>query len=341
MLGLLLQGLLNGLCLLHIALLHDLAQGIAQRHGQIAQPTHVANATNGAAFGAPQKRGFIPLPQLQQRGAAPIVALIKIGQMATTGKLVPGACQLAIVAAVNAVADQGAQLGRNRAVMLDREVGNTPPRIQPIWCNDGLRRAGRDAGRALPAVTVVRERRRHRQRQVGKNFSQKKGRTRFAIQQQGVFAAPTLRAAASQFGLQHRSRIGKHAVAHAAHMLLDATGQLLQAGAHDLVVIAPPGIDRHHRFARLQQALLLALAPIGRRGGGQIVHARSYHPHRARYQLGRPGAFQPMRRHVVHIAMKALRQPRQQPRLGAAQVHIGHADAAKAQCRGLLPNRGQ
>lgn len=114
-LGVLLQGAGNGLHLRRIGLLRSDAQGIAQGHGQVAQPAHVADAAYGAAFGTLQKGGFIPLPQFQQPGAAQAVALIKIGQAAATRKFVPGADQLAIVAAVDAVAQQRAQLGRNGA----------------------------------------------------------------------------------------------------------------------------------------------------------------------------------------------------------------------------------
>ncbi len=40
---------------------------------------------------------------------------------------------------------------------------------------------------------------------------------------------------------------------------------------------------------------------------------------------------QAMRRHVVHVAVKALRQPGQQTRLGRGQIDAGHADLGESE----------
>jgi hypothetical protein len=42
------------------------AQGIAQGHGQVAQPALMADAADRAALGAAQKLGFVPGQQLHQ-----------------------------------------------------------------------------------------------------------------------------------------------------------------------------------------------------------------------------------------------------------------------------------
>ena len=269
------------------------------------------------------------------------MALIKIGQAAAAREFIPGADQLAIVAAVDAIAQQRAQLGRNGAGVLNRQVRDAAPRIQPVWRDDGSRGTSIHAGRAVAAVVAIGFWLRHGQRQIGKDFAQKEHGASLAVEQQGVLAAPALCAAAGQLSFEHGRGIGKHPIAHAPHMLLDPGSQLLQAGTQHLVVIAPTGINRYDCLARLQQALQFALAPIGRGGGGQVVHAGGNHPHCARHQLGRARALQAVRGHVVHIAMKTLRQPGQQPLFCAAQIHISHANAAKAQIRSGLPDGGQ
>ena len=53
---------------------------------------------------------------------------------------VPRARELAIVATVDAIADQRAQVFRNAAFELDRQVRNAPPRVELVGRDD---RAGR------------------------------------------------------------------------------------------------------------------------------------------------------------------------------------------------------
>lgn len=57
-----------------------------------------------------------------------------------------------LVAAVNAVADGGAEFHRDAAFVLDGEVGDAASRIHSVRGGDGLGRAGNDATRARPAV---------------------------------------------------------------------------------------------------------------------------------------------------------------------------------------------
>src|SRR5256885_3316395 len=60
-------------------------------------------------------------------------------------ELVPRTHQLAVVTAVDAIADRLAQLNRNGAVVLDGEIGDAAPRIQPPGGDDRTGGAGRDA----------------------------------------------------------------------------------------------------------------------------------------------------------------------------------------------------
>jgi hypothetical protein len=70
----------------------------------------MADAADRAAFGAAQKLFFAPAEQFDQGGAGQPFARVEVGQRAALRELVPGADQLAVVAAVDAVADQRAQV---------------------------------------------------------------------------------------------------------------------------------------------------------------------------------------------------------------------------------------
>ena len=67
-------------------------------------------------------------------------------------ELVPRAHELAIVAAVDAVADQRAQFDGNAAAQFDGQIGDAAPRIELVRRDDRLRRTDVDAARAGAAV---------------------------------------------------------------------------------------------------------------------------------------------------------------------------------------------
>jgi hypothetical protein len=138
------------------------------------------------------------------------------------------------------------------AFQLDGQVGDAAPRIEPPWSEDGLGRADVDAGAALAAVGAGRLV--HRQRQVDQDSPMKNIEPALARQQQRVLAAPAQAGLFRQRQFHHRRRIREHAVAEIADLRLDALGQLLQAVAQHLVVIAAPGIHRDHGGAGVGQA---------------------------------------------------------------------------------------
>jgi tRNA threonylcarbamoyladenosine biosynthesis protein TsaE len=301
-------------------------QRIPHRHGHIAQPAFMADAANRAAFGDAQKLFFGPVKQGHELLAGQAGAFVEVGQGAALGEFVPGADELAVVAAVNAVADQRAQFERNRPGVLDRQVGNAAPRVEPVRRDDGLRGAHGYAGGATAAVR--RDGLAGGQSQVHVDFAQKKHRARFAVEQQRVLAAPALSAACSQLSFKHRGRIGEDAVAELFDLRGDFFTQRLQAAAHDLVVVTPPCIHRHNAFGVALQSTELDGLPRVTRGCGsrQVVHARRDDADGAGNQLGRARTLEPVRGHVVHVAMKTRRQPGQQSRLGRRQVNTGDAN---------------
>src|SRR5439155_17477965 len=130
----------------------------------------------------------------------------EVGERAGAGELVPRADELAVVAAVDAVADRGAELDRYRAAMRDRKVRDAAPRIELVGRDDRPRRADVDAGAA--GAAVVADRRRLGQAQVDEDLAEEEHRAGVAIEGERVLAAPADAAARGELDLEHRRRIG-------------------------------------------------------------------------------------------------------------------------------------
>ena len=68
---------------------------------------------------------------------------------------VPGADRQTVVTAKDPVADGSAELGRNLALMLDRQIGNTAPRIEPVGSRKGMGRTNVETAGAGAAMVVL------------------------------------------------------------------------------------------------------------------------------------------------------------------------------------------
>ncbi len=68
------------------------------------------------------------------------------------GKFVPGANGKTIIASIDAVAERGAELGRDVALVLDRKIGNATAGIELIGRRKSIGRANIQAGAAGPAA---------------------------------------------------------------------------------------------------------------------------------------------------------------------------------------------
>src|SRR5665213_339797 len=128
------------------------SRSVAERHGDVAQPAFMADAPNRAAAGFFQKFRFAPGKQLRE---LPVIEAVPHGEVPLgggTGEFIPRARELAVIAAVDAIADRAAKLQGYGAVELDGEVGNAAPRVETIGRNDGAGVAGGHAGAACSAV---------------------------------------------------------------------------------------------------------------------------------------------------------------------------------------------
>src|SRR4029450_7627039 len=70
-------------------------------------------------------------------------------------ELVPGTDGKTIVAAIDPIANGGAQSARDRAFMFNREIGDAPSRIEAVWCRKRRRRTNVEAGPTTAATVGV------------------------------------------------------------------------------------------------------------------------------------------------------------------------------------------
>src|SRR5947209_12937326 len=108
--------------------------------------------------------------------------------MSVSGKLVPRTNRQAIVAAENPVADQRAQFVRDRPLVLDRQVGDAAPRIEPVRRRKSIGRARVEAAAALAAMVALGGIRSERQAEI--DLAKKQPGAELARHQIGVLALP-------------------------------------------------------------------------------------------------------------------------------------------------------
>src|SRR6185312_11490720 len=110
-----------------------------------------------------------------------------------------------IVAAEDAVADQWPELVRDRALVLDRQVGNAAPRVELVGLGERGGRAGVEAGAAAPATVALGGIGIEREAQI--DFAEKQPRPELARNQVGVLALPAEPRLLSQRLFHHRRGI--------------------------------------------------------------------------------------------------------------------------------------
>ena len=129
---------------------------VAERHGDVAQPALVADAPDRAALHARVELLARPREELDERRVVEAVAHrgeIRLGRRLR--EAVPRAHELAVVAAIDAVADQRAQLLGDAPCELDGEVGDAAPRVELVGRDDRAGGADVDAARAGAAMSVA------------------------------------------------------------------------------------------------------------------------------------------------------------------------------------------
>ena len=232
------------------------------------------DAADGASLGFLQKLRLAPAEQGDERGAVESVPRLERLLRCRPCESVPRARELAVIAPVDAIAHGTAQLDRDCALELDREVGDAAPCVQPVGRDDGAGGAGRDAGAAAAAVSGACGV--DGQLQIHVDLAQKEIRARVALDQIRVFADPAQARVACERLLQHGRAVDEGPITEWTDRRGDLVAESLQPKAHELVVIASQRVARYVSGAPIGEHILR----IGGRGR-PIVHARAEAAHRA------------------------------------------------------------
>src|ERR1700733_9114848 len=141
---------------------------VAERDPDVARPALVADAMDRRTLHARAELRRRPAKELHEIRAIKPMADLEVRIRRGARELVPRAHQLAVIAAVDAVAEEGAQLHWDRALVLDGKVGDAAARVQAVRCDDRAGGTGRDTRTAAAAVltrALIR-----RQRHVGEDL---------------------------------------------------------------------------------------------------------------------------------------------------------------------------
>ncbi len=115
---------------------------ISQGDADVAQQAAAFGAKDGRAVKAVFEAGVVEGQQLKQVRRAEVGPGVGSHEAAFAGETVPGTNRQAIVAAVNAVADGGAEFDGDGALEFDGEIGNAAAGIELEGRGDGVGGAG-------------------------------------------------------------------------------------------------------------------------------------------------------------------------------------------------------
>src|SRR6185369_17880867 len=96
-----------------------------------------ADALDGRAREEAAEAGVVEGGELGQGRGFQLRALAEVGLVRRFGELVPGADGEAVVAAIDAIAHERAQLARDRPLMLDGEIGDATPGVELVGRGEG------------------------------------------------------------------------------------------------------------------------------------------------------------------------------------------------------------
>ncbi len=145
---------------------------VPQSYREVTQPALVTDPKYRAAGQTIAEVLFAPCEQFDQIRRIQTVAHRKRRFDTLARKPVPGAGHLAVVAAVDPVADERPQILGNASLQFNGEIGNAAARIELIWTHD--RPSGASADAAPAASAVLADRRIDWKRKVGKDLAEKK-----------------------------------------------------------------------------------------------------------------------------------------------------------------------
>ena len=127
-----------------------------KRHADVAQETAALDSPDRRIAKQSAKSCFIQLQEIAQLHLRDRRTRRERDLIRSARKSIPRTGVEAIVATVNAVANERTKFERNRTFQFNREVGNTTARIQTVRFRDRTGRARSDAASAGPATVALR-----------------------------------------------------------------------------------------------------------------------------------------------------------------------------------------
>src|SRR6266852_1804857 len=129
---------------------------MSRESAHTAAPRTSAEASSSRSCATAASAGSPLLPIAIMTLRMKRLARRELGLASLLRELVPRTHRQAIVAAVDAVAHRRAQLARDRALVLDRQVGDAAPRIEPVGRRKRRGRTDVEAGAADAAMIGLR-----------------------------------------------------------------------------------------------------------------------------------------------------------------------------------------
>ena len=163
------------------------------------------------------------------------------------------------------------------------------------------------------------------QRGIGEDFTQKKERTGFGMNQHVVFANPTQSGPLRQSALKYRRAVDKCPVVIAADSLVNPFCQRGQAFAHQFVVVAPQGVASNVGPFPVSKHLFRVVRCW------QVIQSDGNDPGGPGYQGVGCVTFVAMVGHVGHLAVVTCCQPALQAFSVRPRLRLGNPGIGKAQ----------
>lgn len=267
---------------------------VTENDGGVAFEAREFEAREGRSLGVGAKIVLIPREHGTQVG---VFARGERGFAGGGGPAIPRADIEAIIAAEETIADGGAKFFGNRAMMLDKQIGEAPAGIELVGRGNGAGRANintRGAGAAMVAARCV-----GREFEGGGDDTEEQPGAEPGVDQQSIFALPTEPGLRGEGLFQNGA--GVHIGAALAPVFACEGSEAAQALEQEIVVIAPERV-----FGDAIAAGRLGLI---------IIHTHKYQTtgeRRARgggEQLGRGKAAVVIALEPTHAAVLALGEP--------------------------------
>ena len=154
------------------------------------------------------------------------------------GEAVPGASGGAVVAAVDAIADEGPEMDGDGAFEFDGEVGDAEAGIELVRGDDGVGGASGDAAGAFSAA--IWEGGIGGERESGEEFGEEEPGTEGGMDEHGGFAVPTDAREGGEVAFEDGAGIDIEALLAAA--LGEPEIELAELGGEEIVVVVAPGV---------------------------------------------------------------------------------------------------